>query len=187
MRNIRKDINFIKSKLAEAKKNFQGEQKSVEDLSDQLVKKISDNMINPTGQRKKEIEELTDQVRELKNKIELTPKIIEALGEKIALLEKEKIDLILKNKIEEQKAIGEELALISKKFIEHLKLAIKENSEIRSLWASFKKLQETTGYSKFEKKVSIGSEEMLGILGILVGEYDRGILRKQSVFNRIRL
>ena len=188
MRNIEKEINLVKTKLAEIEKSYQKEQGSLEELSDRSVKLIADNIVKPTGQRKKEIEKLTDQIKELKNNTEMTPKIIEALKNKIVSLEKEKADQILKNKIEEQKAIGEELALVSKEFIEHLKLTLKENSEIRSLWSGWNKLKEQTDFGQFEKKVSIGSTEMLGIVaGILVGEYDQGKLRKQSVFNRIRL
>jgi len=94
----------------------------------------------------------------------------------------------LESKIEEQKAIGEELAKVSGNFIPNLKLVLKENSEIRSLWAGWNKLKEQTNFDQFEKKVSIGSEEMLGIVaGILIGEYDLGKIRKASVFNRVRL
>lgn len=188
MRNIEREISLIRRKSMEMDKSLKRDQGSLENLSDRLVKKIAGNMLKPTGQMEKEIEELTDQVKELRNKIELTPKILEELKNKIALLEKERADLILKRKIEEQKEIGVELARVSESFIKNLKLVLKENSEIQSLWVGFKKLQETTGYSKFERKVSIGSGEMLGIVaGILVGEYEKNIIRKQSVFNRIRL
>jgi len=192
MRNIEKEINLVKTKLAETEKSYQKEQRSLGELSDRSVKLIADNIVKPTGQREKEIEEVADQTKELKDKIELTPRILEALKEKIALLEKEKSDQILQGKTEEMEKIGLELGKISKQFIEHLKLAIKENSEIRSLWASWNKLKEeiekgSGEISQFKTQVSIGSEEMLGILGILVGEYEKNIIRKQSVFNRIRL
>lgn len=188
MKNIKKEISLVQSKLKETEESYQNDQESLKKFSDKLVGLVADNLIRPTDQRKKEIEGITDQITKMKNEIELTPRIISALKEKIALLEKEKADQILQGKIEEQKTIGAELAKISGSFIKNLKLAKEENEKIGSLWANWNKLKEETGFGQFKDRVSCGSSEMLGLVsGILIGEYEKNIIRKQSVFNRIRL
>ena len=188
MKNIEKEIIKVKEKLGETENKLKNNNLSIESYENKLAECLALDMVSPERKVKNAIDTISEKLKKIRDETDLLPKVVLALKKKLKDLEERKRSLILESKIEKQKAIGAELAKISGSFIKNLKLSIKQNAEILSLWVGWNKLKEETNFDQFEKKVSLGSQEMLGIVaGILIGEFERNALRKQNVFNRIRL
>ena len=136
----------------------------------------------------KNIYELTKKVRDLKDKIEENNFTLTSLKEKMTTLKNEKEKQELELAISKQNKIEIDLAKISEKLISQIKEANNKNNELRLLVRDWNEISKKTGKVSFTKKVSLGSERMLGtVAGVLLHEWSTGDLSGRHIYKELAI
>ena len=136
----------------------------------------------------KNIYELSKKIRDLKDKIEENEFTLTSLKEKINTLKSEREKQDLELAISKQNRIEGELARASEKLISQVKEANNKNTELRTLIQKWNEVSKKTGKTNFTKKVSLGSESMLGtVAGVLLHEWSTGDLSGRHIYKELAI
>jgi len=184
-------IKVAQDKLTETKIRQEKDGKKLEMLIDQRGELLASKIVGDIEKEDVEkIKKLSTEIDTLKVKImEAGVPLVNALKKKILSLKAQKEKEQKLENEEKQVLIEEKMAKISKEFIPLLKKANAMNIELRGFYASWKSLSEKTGRLIFDRKVSIGSHDMLGIVaGVLISEWNGTSHGKgRQFYNRIDL
>lgn len=182
-------IKVAQEKLLEVQKDFEGDQKKLEQLITDRGALLAEKVTDPGFKDGGKIVALSKKIDALKTKIsESGAPLQNALKAKILSL-KSKAEREQKLEDEKQQNLVEEkMAKISKEFIPLLGKVDTMNSTLQELYATWKGLSEKSGRMIFDKKVSIGSEQMLNLVyGVLKNEWDGKGGKGRQFYNRIAL
>jgi len=175
-------------KLQETKKQFESDEKRLNQLVEERGNLLALELIESRAEQKEKIKKLNKAIVELKDIIEGVSPVINGLKRKILSLKSQKEKEDLEKAKDDQVGLEDAMHTISKRLIPILKQANKLNSELKNYWVSWNELTVITGKAMTDKKVSLGSEEMLGILvGTIEAEWNGKGHRIRDFYNRIKL
>jgi len=182
--------------LKKATEKLQEVKNKLENDTRQLEKRLNDRggllvnkLIEEVGRDDQaKIKKLSVEINELRVGIEDSTPLINALKGRILGL-KAKVEKEEKAADEKkQNLLEEQMSKISVELIRVLEKSNKLNSELGSLFASWKVLSEKTGKMLFSKKILQPSEQFLDILfGVLKNEWEGKGGKGRTIYNRIRL
>jgi len=175
-------------KLQETKIQFEEDKKRLEELTGERGLILASELIESKPDQKEKIEKLSRAITLLKTTIEDTSPIINGLKAKLLGLKAQKEREDLQQARDDQDKLELEMNKTSLKLIPLLEKANSLNNELRRNWKSWAELTAMTGKAMADKKISLGSEEMLQLVcGTILSEWQGKGHRVRDFYNRIKL
>lgn len=188
MSNTDELLQRAKLKLSETKIQLGEDKRRLEELTGERGLILAGELIQSEPGQKEKIEKLNKAITLLRATIEDTSPIINGLKAKLLSLKTQKEREDLQQARDDQDKLELEMNKTSIKLIPLLEKANNLNNELRKNWKSWSELTAITGKAMTDKKVSLGSEEMLSLLtGTILSEWQGKGHRVRDFYNRIKL
>lgn len=176
------------SKLNETKTQLGEDKKRLEELTGERGLILASELIESKPGQKEKIKKLNKAIVLLKITIEDTSPIINGLKAKLLSLKAQKEREDLQKAKDSQNELEEKMNKTSTELIKVLEQSNKLNSKLRNYWRSWTELTAITGKAMTDKKVSLGSEEMLSLcISTILSEWKGQGHRIRDFYNRIKL
>lgn len=186
MKKTEEKIKKAQQKLEQIKEEFEQKSELLNSLVGKRAGLLADFEIESDKRVKKEVEDMTTKIDELKFYKEGKPELITALQAKIESLKKQKEGENQQININQQKKIVKEIEAASASLLAALEDALKINNNLQELWAKLNSLASITKIDiSFSTPATTGSQQSLEHLcSIIRGELS-GQGRKDRVFRNI--
>jgi capsule polysaccharide export protein KpsE/RkpR len=186
LKKTEEKIKKAQQKLEQIKVEFEQKSELLNGLIEKRAGLLADFEVESDKRVKKEIDDMTTKIDELKFYKEGKPELITALQAKIESLKKQKEGEAQQININQQKKIVKEIEVTSAALLAALEDALKINNNLQELWAKNNGLTNVTKTSiPFSTPATTGSQQSLEHLcSIIRGELS-GQGRKDRVFRNV--